>query len=187
VADPSETTRVSQSPADVETRELLDAVRSLAVQVGSLQTDVHALRTSAGGLPATEGETHGWDERHVGTQQSPPWVRSLESPVARRPAVPRFALEILFLVAVAVIAGVARLDAIAIVIVMALAWALVAAAEWLAAREAAKRETALLRSGLASAVAREDAAWFGALGASVTATPSSAADSAARLPPPLQE
>jgi hypothetical protein len=184
VADPSETTQVSESPADVDARELLDAVRSLAAQVGSLQADVHALRTEGGALPA-EGDAHGWDERPVTSQQSPPWVRSLDSPGMRRPGVPWLALEIGFLVAVAVVAAVARLDAVVIVVVMAAAWGLVGAAEWANTREAAKREASLLRSGLAAAVVRDDASWFGPPVAAPTTERRPALDdeTAARLPP----
>ena len=47
----------------------------------------------------------------------------------------RFALEAAFLIALAVAAGLAELSATTIVIVMAAAWLLVAAIEWLAWRE----------------------------------------------------
>jgi hypothetical protein len=185
VAEPSETTRVSEAPATVEERELLDAVRSLAAQVGSLQEEVHALRSGGGALPVVRDETHGWDERPVASSESPPWVRTLDSPGTRRPDVPWLALELVFLVAVAVIAAVARLDVVAIVVVMAAAWALVAVAEWIASREAAKRELALLRSGLATAIGRDDSAWF-APPPTARATDLGLADedTAARLPPP---
>jgi hypothetical protein len=50
------------------------------------------------------------------------------------PAVPRLAAEAALVVAVAVIAGVAHLQAWVIVTLMAAAWAIVAMSEWLAAR-----------------------------------------------------
>lgn len=181
MADPSETTQVSESPADVETRELLDAVRSLAAQVGSLQADVQALRTGTA-LPVAEPDAHGWDERPAARHESPPWVRSLDTPTTRRPTIPRLVVEIGFLAAVALVAAAARLDPLAIVALMAGAWVLVALAEWAAAREAAKREEALLRSGLAAAAIRDDSSWFGP----PAAAPPRAAldeDTAARLPP----
>lgn len=182
MADPSETTQVSEAPAEVETRELLDAVRSLAAQVGSLQADVQALRSGA--LPAADGDAHGWDERPAARQESPPWVRTLDSPGTRRPTVPRLVVEILFLVAVAAVAAIAQLDAVAIVVVMAAAWGLVAAAEWAASREAEKREAALLRSGLAATAVRDDASWFGPPSlARVAPVASADEDTAARLPP----
>jgi hypothetical protein len=185
VADPSETTQVSESSADIEARELLDAVHSLAAQVGSLQADVHALRAEGGALPVGQSDAHGWDERPVASRESPPWVRSLDSPGTRRPGVPWLALEIAFLVAVAVIAAVARLDAVVIVVVMAAAWGLVAAAEWATARESVKREASLLRSGLAGAVVRDDASWFGPPVAAPTTERRRELDheTAARLPP----
>jgi hypothetical protein len=174
---------VSESPAAVETRELLEAVRALAAQVGSLQAEVHALRGASGVLP--QGDTHGWDERVAARQESPPWVRSLDTPGSRRPSVPWLALEIAFLAVVALVTALARLDPVVIVLVMAAAWALVAAAEWALAREAARREAALYRSGLAAAVVRDDASWF--------SPPEPAPrvpveeDTAARLPPPLKD
>jgi hypothetical protein len=47
---------------------------------------------------------------------------------------PRFALEAAFLIALAVAMGLGEFDATAIVIVMAVAWLLVALVEWLASR-----------------------------------------------------
>ena len=58
MADPSETTRVSPEPTEQDA-ELVDAVRALAAQVGSLKDDVHALRTEAHALPTSEADRHG--------------------------------------------------------------------------------------------------------------------------------
>ena len=49
---------------------------------------------------------------------------------------PRFALEAVFLIALAVAMGLADLTATAIIVVMAVAWLLVAVVEWLASRDA---------------------------------------------------
>ena len=49
---------------------------------------------------------------------------------------PRFALEAVFLIALAVAMGLADLTATAIIVVMATAWLLVAVVEWLASRDA---------------------------------------------------
>lgn len=49
---------------------------------------------------------------------------------------PRFALEAGFLIMLAVAMGLADLGATAIVVVMAIAWLLVALVEWIASREA---------------------------------------------------
>jgi hypothetical protein len=51
---------------------------------------------------------------------------------------PRFALEAVFLIALAVAMGLADLSATAIIAVMAVAWFLVAIVEWLASRSAAR-------------------------------------------------
>lgn len=69
---------------------------------------------------------------------SPDWVAAVPPPLARAFAVPRLALEAAFLVAVAVLAGVADLAAPWIVLVMAAAWALVALSEWSAAARRAR-------------------------------------------------
>src|SRR5918912_8970 len=47
---------------------------------------------------------------------------------------PRFLIEAGFLIAVAIVAGIARFETLTIVLVMAGAWFLVAVAEWVAAR-----------------------------------------------------
>ena len=52
---------------------------------------------------------------------------------------PRFALEAVFLIALAIAMGLADLSARAIVAVMAVAWVLVAIVEWLASRDATAR------------------------------------------------
>lgn len=53
---------------------------------------------------------------------------------------PRFALEAVFLIALAVAMGLADLTATAIVVVMTIAWLLVAIVEWLASRDTEPRE-----------------------------------------------
>lgn len=186
MAERSETTQISGPPAEVEAAELLDAVRGLAAQIGSLQTEIQSLRS--GGLPPGEGGDHGWDDGRPARQDSPPWVRTLDSPSERRPPVPRLLLEIVFLIAIAAFAAIAGLDAPVIVAVMAGAWALVAAAEWAAAREAARREQALYASPFGGGILGEDPSWFGPpaerelSGAVTDAAPSR--DTAAKLPPP---
>ena len=73
--------------------------------------------------------------------------RAVDAPAARVPAVPRLLLEIGFLVAVAVAAAIAELEAIEIVGVMTAAWLLVAIAELVAAR-AARRRTEMVYAPL---------------------------------------
>lgn len=186
MADPSETTQVSREPVGQE-EELVDAVRALADQVGSLSDDVHALRAEAHALPAGDVDRHGWDEgAPLTVREGPAWVRSVDSPRPRSIQVPWLLLEILFLVAVAVLCAVAGLDAAVIVGVMAGAWALVAVAEWLVAR--ADRERHALVYGAAAPAARatpltDDRAWFEANGDDTLLDLPSSERPPARLPP----
>jgi hypothetical protein len=138
MADPSETTQVSHEPTGHDA-ELVEAVRSLAAQVGSLKDDVHALRSDAGALP--RDQSHGWNEGAAVVRDGPAWVRSVDSPKPRGIAIPWLLAEILFLVAVAVLCAVAGLDAPVIVGVMVAAWVLVALAEWLVWRAERERHS----------------------------------------------
>jgi hypothetical protein len=190
MADPSETTQVSREPAEHETEELLGAVRTLAAQVGGLQEDVLALRQEARGLPTADGERPGWEEgaQQAVVRESPAWVRSVDSPGTRGIEVPWLLLEIVFLVAVAVLAAVAGLDAPVIAAVMVVAWLLVAIAEWAGARNAV-RGHALVYGASAPPLpgVPDDPLWFDS-GAD-EAAPDVAADDrpATRLPPPQPE
>ena len=161
MADPSETTQVSREHVGPESEELLTAVRALATQVGELQAELQTLRAQTRPLPASDGERPGWDDRAPAQRDSAAWVRSLDSPKARRAAVPWLALEIVFLVAVAALAAVAGLDAPVVVGVMVGAWLLVAVAEW-ASAQAASRGDALVYDSVAPGAAGlpEDPSWF---------------------------
>ena len=163
MADPSETTQVSREPADPEGEELLAAVRALATQVGGLQAELQTLRAQSRSLPLPEEEQPGWDDRAPAAQrESAAWVRSLDTPRLRRAAVPWLALEIFFLVAVAVLAALAGLGTAAVVAVMVGAWLLVALAEWTSDR-AARRDDAILYDSLVGKVGTrsDDPSWFG--------------------------
>ncbi len=78
------------------------------------------------------------DAGFAGRASSPDWVASVPPPLLRPVAVPRIVLEGAFLLAVALLAGLADLDAVWIVLVMAAAWALVALSEWTAAAKRAR-------------------------------------------------
>ena len=187
MADPSETTQVSREPAVEESDDVLEAVRSLAAQVGGLQSEVNALRHEAHALPSNGGERPGWDEGRPVVRESPSWVRSVDSPGSRRVAVPWLLLEILFIVAVAVLAAVAGLDAPAIAGVMVGAWVLVAASEWATARSQLREQALIYGSTVVQAGLPDDPRWFDAAG-SDTALEVEADDRAAtRLPPPQPE
>jgi len=185
MADPSETTQVSHEPIAQQV-ELVDAVRELAAQVGSLQDDVQALRAEAHALPSGETDRHGWDEGAPAVaREGAAWVRSVDSPRARGIAIPWLLAECLFLVAVAVLCAVAGLDAPVIVAVMAAAWALVALAEWLVSR--AERERYALVFGPGAPVATslpDDRSWFGSNGDDTMLDLPSAERPPTRLPPP---
>lgn len=161
MADPSETTQVSLEPREPEASELLGAVRALSEQVGGLQAELQALRAQVRPLPEAP-DAPGWDESAPAQRESSPWVRSLDGPGPRGPAVPRLLVEIAFLVAVALAAAIAELDPVVIVLLMAAAWALVAIAEWIGAR-AAQRHTLVSDAplGRAGAYFAEDPSWFG--------------------------
>lgn len=142
MADPSETTRASRLATTEEESELLDAVRALSAQVGGLQAEVQSLRSERGSLPRGEADVPGWDVDAPSRRDGSMWMRSVPSPSARRPAIPRLVPEVAFLVAVACLLAVARLDTVAIVAAMAGAWALVALAEWAADRAVRLRNQA---------------------------------------------
>ena len=184
MADPPETTQVSRKP--VEQAELVDAVQALATQVTSLQNEVHALRTEARGLPDGETDRHGWDEGAPAVvREGPAWIRSVDSPRARGIAVPWLLLEILFLVAVAVLCAVAGLDAPVIAGVMVAAWALVALGEWLLSRAERERYGLVYGTDVPPTVAvADDRSWFATNGDDTLLDLASAERPPARLPPP---
>ncbi len=148
MAEPSETTQISHGPSadettvGPETAELLRAIRELSSRVGTLQAEVRALRASSPSLPSTGSEPAGWEDSPGGSRDTLAWVRALDAPAPRGPTIPRFLLEIVFLVGVAVAAAVAELDIEEIAVVMAIAWILVALGEWAAARSARSRSEA---------------------------------------------
>jgi hypothetical protein len=160
VEDPSETTQVSVESTDPEQVELLGAVRALSAQVGGLQDELQALRASSRALPAA-ADAPAWDQSTPARREKSAWMRTLDRPGPRPPAVPRFLLEIVFLVAVASAAAIAELDPVVIVLLMAAAWALVATAEWFAAL-AARRQAEVSAMPLAGAgsIFADDPSWF---------------------------
>lgn len=185
MADQSETTQVSHEPTGQEA-ELVDAVRALAAQVGSLQDDVHALRAEARALPTDETDRHGWDEGAPAVvREGTAWVRSVDSPRPRGIAIPWLLVEILFLVAVAILCAVAGLDAPVIVGVMLAAWALVALAEWLVSRAERERYALeYLRGAPVPVSPPDDRSWFDTNGDDTLLDQQSAERPPTRLPPP---
>ena len=132
--------------------DLGEAIERLSEQVSALQGEVRALdRRSAlpRAVPPSEPVPPG---AHA-------WLGELETPIRRRPQVPRVLLEGLFLAAVAAAAAIAELDAVAIAGVMIGAWVLVALIEWAASQ--AEREPAIpVYAAGPPEPARADPAWF---------------------------
>jgi len=132
--------------------ELAEAVRDLRETVASLRDDVR--RASA--LPPDP-------EPLVADAHT--WLSVLEAPRARRPAVPRIVLEVLFLAACATAAAIADLDALSIIAVLLGAWAVVSLAEVAATRAERDREELLFRTppialGADPQARSDDPAWY---------------------------
>jgi hypothetical protein len=112
-----------------------DRVRELESVASELRAELKAVRAERT-APARYVDEDWPAERglsNAGLAPSPDWVAAVPPPFARDPAVPRLALEGVFLVLVAVLAGLADLAAAWIVLVMAVAWGLVVLTEWAAA------------------------------------------------------
>jgi hypothetical protein len=194
VADPSETTQISgpgleDDRAADESSEVLGAIRDLSDRVGDLQAEVQTLRSQTRPLPPGSTEAGGWEDSRAPGADMLTWVRAVDAPAARVPAVPRLLLEIVFLVAVAVAAAIAELEAIEIVGVMTAAWLLVAIAELVAAR-AARRRAEMVYAPLPGLTRGypTDPSWFAP---SVERSPLGITgigeDTQPRLPPPSED
>ena len=186
MADPSETTQVSRAPAEPDEQELLSAVRTLSAQVDGLQSEIQALRGEAALLPAGDLDRPGWDDASATLRDGSAWVRSLDAPSYRRLSVPWLALEIAFLIAVAALAVVADLATPVIVGLMAVAWAVVAIAEWAGARAARQRHA--VTYGAYTPAPRslpEDPSWLEPPSERTALdVPSATESTVTRLPPP---
>jgi len=202
VADPSETTQIgepanqevpappdSSADSSANSNEVLSAIRDLSVRVGDMQSEVHSLRAQTRGLPSAGDQSAGWDDSGRGGPDMLTWVRAIDAPGARVPAVPRLLLEIVFLVAVAVGVAIAELEAFAIIGVMAGAWIIVAVAELVSAR-AARRRAELIYAPLAGLTQGypTDPSWFAPPVERTAAGFMDAGDETqAKLPPPSND
>jgi len=114
-----------------------DRVRELEEIVGELRAELGSLRADRSApAPARFDDEH-WPAE-PGAHPSPDWVAAVPPPLARGFTVPRLALEALFLLLVALFAGLADLSTEWIVLVMAAAWTLVVLSEWAAAAKRAR-------------------------------------------------
>jgi hypothetical protein len=109
-----------------------DRVRELESVAAELRGELKALRTQR--AAEDEGDWPGEPGREV----SPDWVAAVPPPLAHGRAFPRLLLEAIFLLLVALLAGVADLSTGWIVAVVAAAWALVVLGEWASAARRAR-------------------------------------------------
>ena len=136
------TDELPQQAEGVDPARVDQAFAAFAERVGQLESVAEELRAELRALRADRvAPAPALDERWPVEEDgvaSPEWVAAVPAPLARGLAVPRLALEAVFLLLVAVVAGLADLAPSWIVAVMAVAWALVALAEWAAAARQAR-------------------------------------------------
>ena len=132
----------TQSPSGVDPARVeqafavfADRVRELEEVAAELRAELHALRAERGAPRIVDAEQ--WPVELVEGAASPDWVAAVPAPLARGNPIPRLALEGLFLLLVALFAGLADLSVEWIVLVMTAAWALVVLGEWAAAAKRA--------------------------------------------------
>jgi hypothetical protein len=122
--------------------ERVHELESVAVELRAELRELRAERRTERGQSSYADVDEDWPEDAAfagrGLAPSPDWVAALPPPLLRPFAVPRLALEGGFLLVVALLAGLADLEAAWIVLVMASAWALVALSEWTAAAKRAR-------------------------------------------------
>jgi len=111
-----------------------ERVQELESVATELRAELRSLRGERAASGRFENENWPVDAAPVGGGlPSADWVATVPPPLARALTVPRLAIEGAFLLLVAGLAGLADLAPRWIVLVMAVAWALVALAEWAAA------------------------------------------------------
>ena len=109
-------------------------VRELESVASELRAELRSLRAERTAPGRSDDEDWPVEAGLAGRElPSPDWVATVPPPFARGVTVPRLAIEGAFLLLVALLAGLADLAAGWIVLVMVVAWVLVALAEWAAA------------------------------------------------------
>lgn len=108
-----------------------DRVRELESVAAELRSELHSLRADRARPVRVPDEV--WPSEDVAAAASPDWVAAVPAPLHRAFPVPRLGLEAVFLLLTGLLAGLADLSTAWIVLVMAVAWSLVALAEWAAA------------------------------------------------------
>jgi hypothetical protein len=117
-----------------------DRVRELEAVAEELREELRSLRSERAAVrrPLRNDEAEWPLEPGAPAGPAPDWISAVPAPIVRPLTIPRIALEGAFLLLVALCAGLADLSAVTIVLVMAGAWALVAASEWAAAAKRAR-------------------------------------------------
>ena len=133
--------------------EQVHELESVASELRSELRELRAERTTHRPRPAADVEDWPVDASFA---PSPDWVANVPPPLARSFAVPRIAVEAVFLLAVALLAGLANLSAPWIVLVMSAAWALVVLSEWSAAAARARWRLEEVAPSLGGAGAGQD-------------------------------
>jgi len=149
-------------PARVEEAfaSFADRVRELESVAGELRAELKELRAErqsdrSARRPAAPVENEDWPA-DASFAPSPDWVASVPPPLVRAFAVPRLVSEGAFLLAVALLAGLADLSPPWIVLVMTAAWALVALSEWSAAATRARWRLGDVAPSLGAAPQQEE-------------------------------
>ena len=137
-------------PATVDAARVEEAFATFADRVHELESVADELRAELQALRSQRRDFEPAPARYEseewpvdgpnanGAAPTPDWVSSVPAPLTRPIAIPRLVLEAIFLVLVALFAGLADLSTTAIAVVMAAAWALVVVAEWAAAARRAR-------------------------------------------------
>lgn len=120
-----------------------DRVRELESVAVELRTELRSLRAERAAASAAPDVDPDWPAEHgvadTGLGGSPDWVAAAVPPPLQRPVgVPRLALEAVFLLLVALFAGLADLAPEWIALLMAGAWLVVVLVEWTAAARRAR-------------------------------------------------
>jgi hypothetical protein len=115
-----------------------DRVRELEEVASELRAELHALRAERAPAPPRRVDVEHWPAEAGTAAASPDWIAAVPAPLARGNPVPRLALEGVFLLLVALFAGLADLATSWIVLVMAVAWGLVVLGEWATAAKRAR-------------------------------------------------
>jgi hypothetical protein len=113
-----------------------ERVHELESVAAELRAELRSLRSERSAPQRFDDEA--WPAEYAAGGLSPEWVAAVPPPLAHDLTMSRLGLELVFLLVVALLAGLADLSAGWIVLVMTAAWGLVALSEWAAAAKRAR-------------------------------------------------